>query len=111
MFDLILEAQAYAFRDNYFASLENLNKYARLNSVDRTLLWVRLQLEETLDKMCGFVGLPEVYAYNSEKGELGFSLFKFDNQSALKTRRGTLQALDSHFDYNAYTMYNWFTTS
>ena len=42
MFYLILEAQAYSFRDNYFASLENLNKYARLNSVERTMLWVRL---------------------------------------------------------------------
>ena len=43
-----------------------------------------------MDKMCSFVGLPEVYAYNSDVGELGFSLFKFDHQSALKSRRGTL---------------------
>ena len=91
LFILTLEAEtAGNFRSDYFTSLENLNKFARINSVERTLLWVRLQLEDAMDKMCSFVGLPEVYAYNSDVGELGFSLFKFDHQSALKSRRGTL---------------------
>ena len=62
-----------------------------------------------MDKLCGYVGLPEVYTYNSSVGELGFSLFKFDRQKALQGKRGTLNALDASFSYSAYTMYNWFT--
>ena len=75
------------------------------------MLWVRHQLEETLNTMCSFVGLPEVYEYTGGADEIGFSLLKFDQQSAFKTKRGTLQALDASFEYNAYTMYNWFTAS
>ena len=79
IFILILEAnEGGFFRTNYFATLENLNKFARLNSAERTLRWARHQLEEAMDLMCSFVGLPEVYEYSSDLGELGFSLLKFD---------------------------------
>ena len=109
LFDLILEAEIHEFRTDYFATLENLNAYARVNSAEETLLWIRIQLEETLDTMCTYVGLPDIYEYSGK--ELGFSLFKFDQQSALKTKRGHLKALDASYAYNAYTMYNWFTMS
>lgn len=62
-----------------------------------------------MDKMCNYVGLPEVYSYKSSVEELGFSLFKFDRQKALLGKRGTLNALDATYSYSAYTMYNWFT--
>ena len=75
------------------------------------VLWVKNTLEMTLDTMCSFIGLPETFEYNSAVGELGFALFKFDQQSALKSRRGKLKALDASYDFNAYTMYNWFTAS
>ena len=109
LFDLSLEADDSDLRVTFFRTLENLNKYARLNSVEHTLLWTRLQLEETMDKMCSFVDLPEVYSYNSIVEELGFSLFKFDRQKALLGKRGSLRALDASYSYSAYTMYNWFT--
>ena len=79
LFDLVLEADTEgSLRTTYFRTLENLNKFARLNSVEQTLLWIRSQLEESMDKICSFVDLPEVYSYNSNTNELGFSLFKFD---------------------------------
>lgn len=78
LFDLVLEANDGNLRATYLRTLENLNLYARLNSVEHTLRGVRAQLEQTMDKLCGYVGLPEVYTYNSSVEELGFSLFKFD---------------------------------
>ena len=108
LFDLVFEAEMN-LRTAYFALLENLNKYGRLNSVERTLLWVRTQFEETQDKMCRFVGLPEVFSYQSQIGEFGFSLFKFDQQTAMRGKRGVLKALDADYGYNAYSMYNWFS--
>jgi len=36
-----------------------------------------------MDKMCDYISLPEVYSFNSEVEELGFSLFRFDQQKAL----------------------------
>lgn len=109
LFEIILEAEKGSLRISYFRTLENLNKFARLNSVERTLLWIRSELEETIDKMCSFVGLPEVFSYNSGTDELGFSLFKFDHQKALLGKRGQLTALDATYSYSAYTLYNWFT--
>ena len=52
IFHLVLESEAGAFRANFFMTLENLNKYARINSVEWTLQWVRHQLEQTMDLMC-----------------------------------------------------------
>ena len=78
LFDLVLEANDGNLRVTFLRTLENLNLYARLNSVEHTLRGVRSQLEQTMDKLCGYVGLPEVYTYNSSVEELGFSLFKFD---------------------------------
>jgi len=78
MFELILEAEEGSIRRTYFRTLENLNKFARVNNVERTLLWIRSELEGTMDKMCSFVALPEVFSYNSSTNELGYSLFKFD---------------------------------
>ena len=64
--------------------------------------------------VCTFYDLPNAtYEYGTDGstiGELGFSLFRFDQATALRSKRGTLQALDAHYNYNAYTMYNWFTT-
>ena len=115
LFDLLLEADSdNTLRSSFFNTLGNLNRYARINLNEATLLWVRELLESTMDKMCAFVDLPEVFAYASSSGtsEIGFSLLKFDQQSALKSRRGTLRALDASYDYNAFTMYNqWFSTS
>ena len=115
MFDLLLEADVgNVLSMSFFKTLENLNRYARMNMNEYTLIWVRTHLEQTMDKMCTYVELPEVYAYASSQGtsEIGFSLFKFDQQAALKSRRGTLRALDASYDYNAFTMYNqWFSTS
>jgi hypothetical protein len=62
-FELVLEAEAGAFRTNFFASLENLNKFARLNQVERTLLWIRYVLEDTMDSMCRFTAISEMYEY------------------------------------------------
>ena len=31
-----------------------------------------------MDKMCGWVELPEVFEYDSDLSELGFSLFRFN---------------------------------
>lgn len=64
-----------------------------------------------MDLMCSWVEQPETFEYKSELEELGFALFKFDRMTALKAKRGSLHALDATFDYNAYTMYNWFTAS
>ena len=111
IFHLVLESEAGAFRSNFFMTLENLNKYARINSVEWTLQWVRHQLEQTMDLMCTWVDLPETYEYSSSLEELGFSLFKFDQQTALKSQRGTLRALDAFYSYNAFAMYNWFSAS
>ena len=103
VFNLMLEAnEGGFFRSNYFATLENLNKFARLNSSKRTLRWTRHQLEEAMDLMCSFGGLPEVYEYGSDRGELGFSLLKFNQQVAMTAKRGTLRALDASYNYNAY---------
>ena len=44
LFYLVLESEKGSFRTNYFTSLENLNRYARINSVEWTLLWVRHNL-------------------------------------------------------------------
>ena len=55
-----------------------------------------------MDLMCSFVGLPQVYEYGSDLGELGFSLFKFDQKVAMTAKRGTLRALDASYKYNAY---------
>ena len=42
VFNLMLEANEGGFlRSNYFAALENLSKFARLNSAERTLRWTR----------------------------------------------------------------------
>ena len=62
-----------------------------------------------MDKMCLFSSLPENYAYGSN-GEIAFSLYRFDESTALLNRRGTIHGLDVHYDYSAYTMYNWFAT-
>ena len=81
LFDLKLEAAATsqsAFHSNFFQTLENLNKYSRLDSLEEPLEWIRGQLEKMMDKICSFVYLPETYEYNSDVSELGFSLFKFD---------------------------------
>ena len=103
VFNLMLESNEGGFlRTNYFAALENLTKFARLNSAERTLRWTRHQLEEAMDLMCSFVGLPEVYEYGSDLGELGFSLLKFDQKVAMTAKRGTLRALDASYKYNTY---------
>ena len=103
VFNLMFEANEGGYlRTNYFAALENLSKFARLNSAERTLRWTRHQLEEAMDLMCSFVGLPEVYEYGSDLGELGFSLLKFDQKVAMTAKRGTLRALDASYKYNAY---------
>ena len=78
LYDLVFEADDSNIRSAYFTTLENINEFARINSVERTLLWVRIQLEETMQKMCNFVDLPEVYSQESSQKEIGFSLFKFD---------------------------------
>lgn len=75
---LTLEAEQQQFILDYFFTLENLNRYARLNNVEVTLQWVRYQLEKSLNEMCNWIDLPETYEYNSYMQELGFSLFRFD---------------------------------
>ena len=92
-------------------TLENMNKFARINNIEELILWVRQQFESTLDLMCNFQFPDGLYEYETQLGELGFSLFKFDESTALRTKRGTLYALDASYDYNAYNMYNWFSTS
>lgn len=109
-FDLVLEAESGAFRANYFASLENINKFATVYNVERTILWVRSVLENKIDTMCKFSSLPNPYEYKSQVGEFGFALFRFDHQVALKAKRGTMEVLGASYDYNAYNMYNWFNT-
>ena len=82
IFEVILEAEKETTLVSYFATLENLNKYARLNSSEITLLWVRERLQYGMDLICTFYDLPgEVFEYGSSGttiGELGFSLFRFD---------------------------------
>ena len=78
LFDLLLEADEGDFRKNYFTTLANLNRFGRLDSSEATLEWVRFQLRATMDKMCAWVELPEVFEYESDLGELGFSLFRFN---------------------------------
>mmetsp|Transcript_13695 Transcript_13695/g.17312 ORF Transcript_13695/g.17312 Transcript_13695/m.17312 type:complete len:188 (+) Transcript_13695:2880-3443(+) len=111
MFYLVLESDSLVFRLNYFATLENLNRFARVNTVEWTLMWVRHNLKTTLNQMCTWVELPEVYEYSTNKKEFAFALFKFDKTTALKASRGTLSVLDAEHEYNAFTMYNWFTAS
>lgn len=45
LYELVLEGEkksgAGTFRASYFTTLENLNRFARLNSVEWTLQWVR----------------------------------------------------------------------
>ena len=41
LFDLLLEAGEGDFRENYFTTLENLNRFGRLDSSEATLDWVR----------------------------------------------------------------------
>lgn len=98
-----------SFRDDYVQSLENLNRFAHLTGAEQTHVWVKLQVEALMDKMCLFASLPENYAYDSN-GEIAFSLYRFDESTALLNRRGTIHGLDAHYDYSAYTMYNWFST-
>jgi len=64
-----------------------------------------------MDLMCSWGDQPETFEYKSEAQEFAFALFKFDRVTALQAKRGSLQVLDATYDYNAYTMYNWFTTS
>lgn len=110
LFDLVFEAnEKGTLRQNYLRTHENLNEFGRVNSVESTLQWVRQQFEKTMNKMCSFIALPEVYSYNSSLEEFGFSLVKFDQKDALLSKRGSVNALDSSFSYNAYSMYNWFT--
>ena len=97
------------FRDDFVQSLENLNRFAHMNDSEPTHAWVKLQVEELMDKMCLFSSLPENYAYSSN-GEIAFSLYRFDASTALLNRRGTIHGLDAHYDYSAYSMYNWFST-
>jgi len=62
-----------------------------------------------MDTMCLFSSMPENYAYDSN-GEIAFSLYRFDERTALLNRHGTIHGLDVHYDYSAFTMYNWFAT-
>ena len=48
LYDLVFEADDSNIRSTYFTTLENINEFARINAVERTLLWVRIQLEETM---------------------------------------------------------------
>lgn len=52
-------------RSNYFFTLEHINRYARLNSVEWTLQWVRHNLKTTLDQVCQWVELPELLEYGT----------------------------------------------
>ena len=91
LFDIVLEAESGSFRDSYFKTLENLNLYARENNIEWTIGWVRHQLEQTMDKMCTWVDLPQLYSYgNAKNSELGFSLLKFDRSTALQSKRGVM---------------------
>lgn len=74
---IILEAEP-SYLVYYFASLENLNKFASINSIEWLLQWSRNQLKTTMDLMCTWNTIPELFEYNSHIDELGFSLFRFD---------------------------------
>ena len=97
------------FRNDYIESLENLNRFARMKGLQQTHVWIKSQMETLMGQMCLFTPLPQNYAYQSN-GEIAFSLYKFDEDTALNNRRGTIHGLDSQYDYSAYTMYNWFST-
>ena len=46
MFDLLLEADdGNVLSMSFFKTLENLNRYARMNMNEYTLIWVRTHLE------------------------------------------------------------------
>ena len=108
MWDIALETDEN-FRNDYIHSLENINRYAHLNNVPSLHVWTKKQIEVLMDKMCLFTSLAENYSYNSN-GQIAFSLYRFDETTALLNRRGTIHVLDAHYDFRAYNMYNWFST-
>ena len=109
MFELVFEYEA-DLRKNYLLTLENINKFARINKMEGMIFTIRERYEHTIDLICAFNNLQDnLFEYESQIGELGFSVYQFDEASALRTRRGTMKALDASYDYNAYNMYNWFS--
>ena len=113
LFEFVLEADN-SFRINLIKSLENLNLYGRLNDSTRTVNWVRAELKEIANLICSFASFKpdETYTYESDWSyEIGLSLYKFDRENALHTKRGQLKALDALYPYNTYDMYEWFSTS
>ena len=39
------------------------------------------------------------------------AIYKFDRDIALSTKRDSLQVFDGAYEYNTYTVYNWFSTA
>lgn len=92
LFEFVLEADEN-FRKILIKSLENINLYGRLNDSTSTVNWVRSQLKDISNSICSFDSFKpaETYTYESDRAyEIGLSLYKFDREIALHTKRGKL---------------------
>ena len=63
MFELVMESDPQGLRKNYLLTLENINKFARINNIEELIFWVRQRYESTLDLMCNFQFEDGLYEY------------------------------------------------